>query len=500
VKLDHFGRGDGVEKKEKSTIPFSQEHIDNQINAINRMMSYRNFSLVNSVYNLSSEIYRPRRVNRVTLRRALSDPYNNRNIEILQQASSVLKCTNGIYRRVLNYQANMHTNDFLIYPLDAWKFKDSESMQNAYIEAAKFIEKFNLKDNAVWIKERVLEQGELFIYKIEDKNGVILQEIPNHFCKITSVEDNVCRYAINLKKINKKNIGSLPKEIQILYDKFTKGELINLIDNSYYELGNNAYAFNLDRFAPKGIPFYCTIFDDLMELEDKKDLKSQNDVIESIRLIHQKFPLADDGSSLIDFNLVETYHNSTKSTLPAGTAVTTNPFELKTLSLSDNNSKLSTTILSAKDMVFDSAGINAELFNGNRNNSEAIAMGIIGDTLVAKPLNNMICNWINNEFKKQRFGNTTWAVRMIGTTEFNKENMISRCRENLAYGGSRLEFLACNGYTPLEGLSVLKMEGLLNLEELFVPQATSHTQSSGRTSKSDGGSGDEDVTTPLAQN
>ena len=235
-----------------------------------------------------------------------------------------------------------------------------------------------------------------------------------------------------------------------------------------------------------------------------KDLKSQNAVIESIKLIHQKFPVdKDTGVSLIDFDVITQYHNATKSTLPQGTAVTTNPLDLQALYLSDSNSKISSNVSQARDTIYDSAGVNSELFNGNKNTTEAIAMGIIADNLVAKPLNLMISNWINYELKKKKIGGFTWTIKLLDVTEFNKEKRISAAKDGMAFGGSRLEYLATSGYTPLQGLSVLKMESMLGLDELLVPQASSHTQSGtdvGRTSKEDGGTGNEDTVTPEAQN
>ena len=499
--------GEGM-PEEKGKLPFvySEEYVDKQLRSINKMLEHRNYSLMNGIINISGDIYRSRRINRNNLRKALADPYSPNNVEILQQASMLLKATNGIYKRVLNYHSHTYTHDFMIYPLEFDKIKNPSKIQKAYAEAAQHVEKFNLKYNGSWIKERVLEQGELFTYKIEDSNGIILQEIPNTFCKITSVENNVSKYSINLKKLNDKNISSFPKEIQLLYKKYKNGNIKekDLIDKSYYELKNNAAAFNLDRFSPKGVPYYCTIFDDLMELEDMKDLKSQNAVIESIKLIHQKFPVdKDTGVSLIDFDVITQYHNATKATLPPGTAVTTNPLDLQALYLSDSNSKISSNVSQARDTIYDSAGVNSELFNGNKNTTEAIAMGIIADNLVSKPLNEMISNWINYELRKKKIGGFTWAVKLLDITEFNKDKRISAAKDAMAYGGSRLEFLASSGYTPLQSLSVLKMESMLGLDELMIPQASSHTQSSkdvGRPSKEDGGTGNEDTVTPEAQN
>ena len=179
--------------EEKGKLPFvySEEYVDKQLRSINKMLEHRNYSLMNGIINISGDIYRSRRINRNNLRKALADPYSPNNVEILQQASMLLKATNGIYKRVLNYHSNMYTHDFMISPLELDKIKNPSKMQKAYAEAAQYIEKFNVKSNASWIKERVLEQGELFIYKIEDSTGIILQEIPNTFCKITSVENNL---------------------------------------------------------------------------------------------------------------------------------------------------------------------------------------------------------------------------------------------------------------------------------------------------------------------
>ena len=494
--------------EEKKSVPFvySQEYVDKQLNSINKMLEHRNYSLMNGIINVSGEIYRSRRINRNNLRKALADPYNSNNVELLQQASMLLKATNGIYKRVLNLLAYMYTHDFMIYPIEVDKIKNPSKMQKAYAEAAQYAEKLRLKHNSPWMKERVLEQGELFTYDIEDSTGMMVQEIPNRYCKITSVENDVLRYAINLNKLNDGNIISFPKDIQLIYKRYKAGTLdeSKLIDKHYYELGEKAAAFNLDRFASKGVPYYCTIFDDLMELEDMKDLKSQNAVIESIKLIHQKFPIdKETGASLVDFDVITQYHNATKSTLPSGTAVTTNPLDLQALYLSDSNSKIGSNVIQARDAIYDSAGVNSELFNGNKSTTEAIAMGIIANNLVSKPLNSMIENWVNDKLRRKKIGGFTWAIRLLDVTEFNKEKRINTAREGMAFGGSKLEYVATNGYTPLQGLSVLKMESMLGLDELLVPQASSHTQSGkdkGRPSKAEGGSGNDDTMTPEAQN
>lgn len=455
------------------------EYVDKQLQSINDMLARRNFSLLSGIPTLTTEMYRPRQISREQIRRAVTQPYSN--VETLQQASMLLKATNGIYKKVLNYQSTILTNDYVIYPVLADKIKTPEKMSKAYQDVAVYLNKYDIKTTACWIYERLFEQGELYIYKLEDSNGIVFQEIPNTLCKITSIENNVQKFGINLSKLNDKSVLAMPPEIQKLYKKFKAGSIKekDLIDKSFYELKKNAVAFNLDRYATKGIPFFAPAFDDLMELEDMKDLKSENAVIESIKLIHQKLPIdKDTGVVLMDFNVAKAYHNATKANLPKGTSITTNPLDLQAVTLADGSSKINQNVAQSLNNVFDTVGINNELFNGNKSSNEAIAVGIIADGLLTKRAQMLVQSWINYELLSFKKNGTVWQIKFIDTTHFDKDTRAQKAREDMAFGGFRTEFFATKGYTPIETLSMLKMEQLLGFDTLMIPQQTSHTSTS----------------------
>lgn len=489
----------------ESRLAFTQnpEYVDKQLQSINEMLSRRNFSLLSGVPTLSTEMYRPRQISRDQIRRAVTNPYSN--VETLQQASMLLKATNGIYKKVLNYQSTILTNDYMIYPVLVDKLKTADKMDKAYQEVALYLDKFNIKHTACWIYERLFEQGELYLYKLEDANGIVMQEIPNTLCKITSIENGVQKFGINLAKLNDKTVLAMPMEIQKLYKKYKAGSIKekDLIDKSFYEIKKNAVAFNLDMYATKGIPFFATAFDDLMELEDMKDLKSENAVIESIKLIHQKLPIdKDTGVVLMDFNVAKAYHNATKANLPKGTSITTNPLDLQAVTLSDGSSKINQNVAQSLNNIYDTLGINNELFNGNKSTNEAIAVGIIADGLLSKRAQMLVQNWINYELSQYKKNGTTWKIRFVDTTHFDKTDRAKVAREDMAYGGLRTEFLATKGYTPLESRNMLKMEQLLGFDTLMIPQESAHTASgdtdNGRPTK-DGTNSDGASTQPEAE-
>ena len=455
-----------------------ETYVKNQIDAINGMVVGDSsiYTNLNGITFLNKDMQRPRTFTRDNVRKALANPYDN--ISTLQQVSSILKSSNGIYAKILIYNSTMLTNNHMITPISNGSATSKEKMLKVYEDVSNFVNKYSIKKTACWIYERVLEQGELYVYKLEGKNQHIIQEFPAQLCEVTAIEDNVKRFAINLNGISSEAIEYMPKEIQDAYKLFKSNKLPKgkLIKNSYYQVSNKGTAFTLEKQRSKGIPFYCSIFDDLMELEDMKDLKSGNAVIESTKLIHQKLPIdKETGKVLMDMSVAKTYHNATKANMPKGTAITTNPLEVSTLSLSDSSTKLDNDIYQSMENAFDTAGINSEIFNGKKNSNMAITSGLVVDSLLPKRLQMMVEDWMNFELSTFRKNGTKWRFKFIDSTHFDKEERSSKARENMAYGGSRFEFLACQGYDPLEGVNLLKAEQLLELDSIMIPQATSHT-------------------------
>ena len=97
----------------------------------------------------------------------------------------------------------------------------------------------------------------------------------------------------------------------------------------------------------------------------------------------------------------------------------------------------------------------------------------------------MVEDWMNFELSTYKKNGIVWKFKFIDSTHFDREERTTKARENMAFGGSRFEFLACQGYDPLEGINLLKAEQLLGLDEIMIPQATSHTMS-GTTSDNNG--------------
>lgn len=403
-----------------------------------------------------------------------------KNVSTLQEASLYLKIHSGVYSRIVSYFANMLNYDYILYPAQFDNKKiNADKLQKGYQETATYLERLNVKYNLSWIGKRLFELGEVYIFKIEDSEGVMFKEMPNDICRISSVQNNVCKYSIDLKKIQSNNdlYLTMPKEIQKLVDKYAKGSIKadKLVDNSWYELEENAYAFNIiNPFYPKGYPPFAYLFDAIVHLMELEELEFTNAKIDNLKIIHQKIPMDKDGKLLIDINQARLYHEATKKNLPEGIAITTNPLDVAGITLHRTGNQVANHRNNAIKGVYDVSGVNSEIFNGSSTNTQGLINSVKSDELVAMELIGMFESFLNADLSVTK-KTSGWRVKILDTTHFSMEEKIKMARENLAYGGSRLHFLSANGFTPLQSMNILKFEQSLDIDSLLVPQLTSHT-------------------------
>lgn len=443
-------------------------------------------------YNTPS-VRTPKKYTKANILSYLESPFKNSTA--LQEASAYIRYTNGVYNRLIKYFAQMPTFDCMLYPMDvdSKKATSGEKLMKSYQETAQYLERLNPKYNLGWMIDRLLQDGELYLFKIEDAQSIVYKQMPTDLCRITSIEDNVCKYAIDIRKLNTKAIyDTMPLEIQKISDKYQKGTIKadKLIDNAWYELEQNAVAFNaISQFLSKGFPPFSYLFDGLMHLDEMKQLHFSSAKANNLKIIHQKVPIDDDGELLIDYDLVEEYHKSTKRNLPDGIAITTNPLDLQSITLSRTGAEAINQRNDALESLLDDAGVNSEIFNGSKSTTEAVAMGIKVDEMFINNILSMFENFLNYEISQNK-KTSAWRVKLLNSTYFSRDEYIKRSREGLAYGGSRLEYLATQGFSPLQGYNILRGEQALGIDKIMIPQQSSHTISSdsvdnGRPSKED---------------
>lgn len=447
----------------------------------------RYFAETSITQNAQNYIVKPAKYSAEQVIKLLENPHLNASA--LQQVSWWLYYNSGIYHRIIHNFAGMNVYDLYLYPTVASRFvKDTkkksatEKLLKEYMDIAKMFDKFSYKSNFRNAGVNLLVQGEIFLYNVEDNHGVIQKEIPSDMCKICKViNDGLYKYAINMSKLGTEQVKSMmPAEIQELHDKYTAGTLDEelMVDTSYVLVNSpNAICLSLNnQLSTKSVPPLAYVFPSLIRLMDEEAEEIAENRINNLKLIHMKYGLDDEGEPIIEEEELRKMHFSAKSNLPPGVAINTNPLEVTTHTLQRSGSVTTSSRQSITELVYNNAGVNSELFNGNSSNNQAIISGTIADSIYADTLNNLFENYSKYLIRAKK-KNPLWAVRFVRNTKYNENQIVAEAQSCCTVGLSRLKLLACQHYSPLEGIAILDFETANGIDELFVPLATAYTQS-----------------------
>ena len=419
------------------------------------------------------------------LQMALND--TSANVAYLQQVSRYLYTANGVYTRLIEEFTNIPMYDLYLAPTILMGFNgksmDVSKMNKEYETIAQLIEKENYKYNFKWFGRWLLLMGELYLYKVEDNNGIFFKMIPNDLCRISGImENNIYKYSIDMSKLSDEELLlTLPLPIQKAYEQYVAGTLDEeKLDENFYRFDESeaiAFLFNDGDARTKGVPPFTYLFDKIYKLNEIEDEDLASSLTDNLKILHQKAPTNDEGELLISPEILGIYHRATKSTLPKNIALTTNPLGMEVFTLNRNANNVTTATQKAYENVYTSAGVNSELFNGQRSSNESVLNSIKTDEMVVDRLNGIFGNFLNYEIKNKK-KNPMWKVEMLRNTYFNKKDITSMCRDNLAIGGSKMMFLASLGHTPLTGLSMMIWESQMNMNQYFNPVESSYNSSS----------------------
>lgn len=401
------------------------------------------------------------------------------------------------YRRLISNFANMVNYNFMLKPTLALVNKSNKSnLLKNYFESANLVEKVNT-NNFKWMAEILWQIGEIYLFEIEDKNGIVYKRMPEQICRVSSVVDNnVCQYSIDLSALSNKDLlATMPADIQTIYDRYVKKSLKpeELIDGKWYELTKGAIAINaIDSFMVKGYPVLSPIFPSLLALEEQNRKINMDEEVDNLKIVHMKYPLDEEGNSIIDPQMINEFHRSVKENLPDGCCVATNPLELD-IQNTKNSQQAMNYRKETGDIVYNSVGSSKEVFNGDRSSNMAIEVSVKSDEIFALTIAEKFENYLNYKLKQNK-KTSYWLSKLLPITRYNEGEYKRQCETSLSFAGDSnwLRYQASCGYTPFEAMAMVQVEKDLGLSSLFLPASNAYNSSNkvtdnGRPKNSDTG-------------
>ena len=423
---------------------------------------------------LTKSLKRTRQVEREEVRTMMKSPFDN--AVKLQGVSEHMKATNGHYYRMIKYLANLLTFDYVVYPkINGNKMGGSTAkIAKGYHNATFYLKLMNLKHNMRFFLERLITNGEVYLYKLEDKNSIIYKELPPALCKAMKLEDNVLRFGVKLSSLTADTVLEYPAEIQNAWKRSKTNK--DIVDkDGYFLVGDCGFCFNAWGAYSKGFPVLSFMFDTLIAHEETTDAFEDQMKLDALKLIHQKVPLDENDMPIFDKNIIQMYHNATKKNLPSTVSITTNPMELSSVNFDKSALRNKDNVTISEDNIFSTGGISKLLFNNVSASGEGLKKSALTDEMLMYPFLEMFAHYVNYELRGQ--SGVSFEIKFLHTSHFNIDEKHKLAKEDLTLGGSRQMFFATQGLEPYETMSILQLEQAIGIDELIIPVESSYTQS-----------------------
>ena len=396
----------------------------------------------------------------------------------LRDASLYLASTSSHYMRLLFYMANMLTLDNLVYPYNVNEQDvKTKPFSDNYKKAQNYVEIFNVKHELRKVLTVVMLEDVYFGYERKVGDSFMLQRLPFDQCKITGMEDGLFTFSFNMTYFahDKTKLRNYPQEFTKLYNIYEKtGVNWQPLDTDY------AVCFKFREDLNFALPPFTSVFEEILDLEDLKDLVKAKDKLENFKLLLQKIPFKKDPKSerdfLIGLDSVKMFHEAIKNVLPSQIGLISSPMDIEDFSFEPRSNATKKPILDAEEDIFNSAGISSGLFNAGNKSAVSLNRAIQTDESMMFGMLRQFERFFNrrvNQYTSKKF---RFKVMFPDISVYNRSDKQAEYLQMAQYGYPKT-LVACSlgmSSGDLMGLTALEND-FLELGEKLTPLVSSHT-------------------------
>lgn len=441
--------------------------------------------------------------NRKTTRNDINKAIKNVDLENIRKYSHYFYYSNNIYYRAINYFSNMLCYYWMITPrIRKSKIKDvtNDDIMDTWWDALLYVEDINPEGIGPYIANKILLEGACYIAvkeKSTKKSTFGIQYLPIKYCRVKKryldrdvIDFNVKYFDENFPT-KEKRLEALEAYPECISSEYFKWKAItNKESDSEWRTIDPKYGF---RFSLRNdeIPYFMGIVLDLLDLQDVKDITMFKLEQELSKIIVQHFGMNNEGSPVVDMDVLKQFHVSTSDMLSSipGVDVITTYADVDSIDLQNSQRDSSLEpVNSVIDNVYNSAGISKLLFNAD--NAGTLTKSIIIDENVMfiflKQFRGFLKARLDVRFKKGKVGKILdFGVTIPEITYFNRADMIKVYKEQASLGYSKFLPAIATGQRQTDIMSLLVFENdILDLVSMMKPPASSNTMSSSSSSGS----------------
>lgn len=406
----------------------------------------------------------------------------------LIEISEYLYKVSGIYRRLIQHMATMHSLEYTVYPISSLRGtnkREKERMEESFTKTLTLLETMEIKDEVPRNWKIAYKRGIVFLFENESPDSYYLQALPHDYCKIASITDGVLNVAFNFDYF----VGR-----EDLLDEFSP-----YFREKYRELKNNrnsrnnwvkldpskAFALKIDNedLTEEVLPPFISVFPDIKELEVAKQRKKLQEQIDNYLLLVQKIPINDKNQTIdsfkVSFDLAMFFHQQALATLPKEIGILTSPMDITSIKTQKPHS-VDDSISNKTKTVFDSASISEFLFNSNKATGVAVANSMRALEQIVFYAGRQYERAVNRKLKlKSKRWGYRFKFKLLDITEFNRDDVTKKLLDGGNSGfPTTLSYSSAIGLSPLEFINNLTLEHeVLDFRSKMMPWLNAHTMS-----------------------
>lgn len=415
---------------------------------------------------------------------------NDRNLPTLREISNYFYSTNGIYARVCNYFAYLYRYDWYIVPEVYDTSIGEDKILKEFYSILDYLDNSNIKKICGDIALEVIKNGAYYGYKVENSDGIILQQLPINYCRcryyvgnMPAVEFNMKYFDDQFRDINYRLriLKMFPAEFQKGYALYKQGKLIDpsdLINTGAWYLLDPSCTIKFN-FNNGDIPLFVNSIPAILDLEAAQELDRKKQMQKLLKIVVQKLPLDKNGDLIFDVDEARDIHNTAVEMLrrAIGVDVLTTFTDVDSIDMSDKNTTTTTDDLAKVERtVFNSLGVSQNLFNTDGNLS--LEKSILNDESSVRNLLLQFNIFYDNltQQKSSKKKKYRFRLYMLETTQYNYKDLAKMYKEQVQIGYSKMLPQIALGHSQSSILHTAYFENqVLHLSEIMIPPLMSST-------------------------
>lgn len=423
---------------------------------------------------------------------------------LLREISNFFYGASGIYERVCNYFAFLYRYDWYIVPeIFDNDQKNTSKILKDFSKVLNYLDNSHIKKVCGDIALQVIKNGCYYGYIVDNKDGVVLQELPPNYCRsrysvagMPAVEFNM-KFFDTFKDINyrMKVLNLFPDEFKEGYMLYKKNKLTQddfttisssgrwnvrrepLRDGWYLLEPSNCVKFN---FNGNDTPLFVSAIPSIIDLDAAQDLDRRKQMQKLLKIIVQKLPMDKNNDLIFDIDEAKDIHNNAVEMLSRaiGVDVLTTFADIESIDMSDKNTATTRDDLEKVERtVFNDLGISRNLFNTDGNLS--LEKSILNDESSVRNLLLQFEMFFDSfAHKMSSSKKVNFKFYMLETTQYNYKDMAKLYKEQTQLGYSKMLPQIALGHSQSFILNTAYFENdILKLTEIMIPPVTSNTLS-----------------------